>query len=149
MYNNTFWKDHVVDQRGTVIQQGTNLSQDNFNNMEMGITDSNLAGGILTLFARDISRRADTLISETLVEQKQLTLKNTAKYPFNNSEQTVNLASTRRTKNYVVDVEIVSAKGNVGEVVISGKTLNGFKVAYTGSATEAKINLNITGGVIV
>lgn len=165
MYNNLMWLDHAVTPdrtftmknnpdgtvtltpAGRVIQQGTNMSAANFNNMEMGISDCDLATHLLVLFARDLATKAATLISDTTVEEKAVTLKNTVKYPFNNSEQSVSLLKIRLTKNYIVDVEIASANGNVGEVVITGKTLNGFKVAFTGSATEVKVNLKITGGI--
>ena len=36
-YNRTFWVDHVVDQNGNVIQQGTLVDQDHLNNQEVGI----------------------------------------------------------------------------------------------------------------
>lgn len=167
MYSNLLWLDHAVtpdrtfrktdNQDGTitltpagrVIQQGTNMSAANFNNMEMGISDVDLAAHLLVMLTRDILRKTETLISETTVEEKTVILKNTAKYPFNSSEQSVSLQKNRITKNYIVDVEIVSANGNIGEIVITDKTLNGFKVAYTGSATEAKFNLKIIGGIIV
>lgn len=36
-YDRSYWKDHVTDQSGEVIQQGTLLDQQHFNNMELGI----------------------------------------------------------------------------------------------------------------
>ena len=44
-YDRSYWKDHVTDQSGEVIQQGTLLDQQHFNNMELGISDMTLAGG--------------------------------------------------------------------------------------------------------
>lgn len=44
MYKSTKWLDKVVDaETGEVIQQGTDQSAKNFNNMENGITDLNVA----------------------------------------------------------------------------------------------------------
>ena len=43
MYQKTEWKDHVVDQSGTVIQQGTNINADHLGHMENGISDAHLA----------------------------------------------------------------------------------------------------------
>lgn len=44
MYKNTKWLDKVVDaETGEVIQQGTDQSAANFNNMENGITDLSVA----------------------------------------------------------------------------------------------------------
>lgn len=71
MYNILIWKDHytnmentyVVQQNnngtitltpaGKVIQQGTNMSAENFNNMEYGILDNDLANRLLLLLARN------------------------------------------------------------------------------------------------
>jgi hypothetical protein len=51
MYNNTKWKDRVVDsENGEVIQEGTDQSAANFNNMEGGITDAHIATA-LTMIA--------------------------------------------------------------------------------------------------
>lgn len=44
MYKNTKWLDRVVDaETGEQIQEGTDLSAGNFNNMENGITDAHVA----------------------------------------------------------------------------------------------------------
>lgn len=51
MYHNTKWLDKVVDaETGELIQQGTDQSAANFNNMENGITDSSIATA-LTMIA--------------------------------------------------------------------------------------------------
>lgn len=49
MFKRTFWRNHVEDQDGKVIQQGTLLEQDQFNRMEVGISDSNMAANIKEL----------------------------------------------------------------------------------------------------
>lgn len=77
-----------------------------------------------------------------------LTLTNTQSYPFNNSQTTVQLGTTRSTKNYTVLAEIESTTGGaVGNVEYSDKLLNGFKVAYTGSATSVTLKLYVQGGM--
>lgn len=44
MYNNTEWRDKVKDgETGEIIQEGTDMSAANFNNMEAGITDAHVA----------------------------------------------------------------------------------------------------------
>lgn len=44
MYNNTKWLDKVIDaESGELIQDGTDMSAANFNNMENGITDAHIA----------------------------------------------------------------------------------------------------------
>lgn len=51
MYNNTKWLDRVVDaETGELIQEGTDQSAGNFNNMENGITDAHVAAA-LTMIA--------------------------------------------------------------------------------------------------
>lgn len=57
MYERTFWLDHVEDQSGEMIQEGTPLDQAHFNKMEVGIEDANLAHKIVMIFARWIERR--------------------------------------------------------------------------------------------
>lgn len=51
MYKNTKWLDRVEDaDTGEIIQEGTDLSAGNFNNMEEGITDAHIAQA-LTMIA--------------------------------------------------------------------------------------------------
>lgn len=77
------------------------------------------------------------------------TLTNTKKYPFNNSVQTLAIpqTSTRTTKDYTVTVEVTDYSGGcVGDIVVSDKMLNGFKVAHTGSATSVSLKIYVQGG---
>ena len=75
MYSILIWKDHSINPNntytvkensdgtvtltpyGTVLQQGTNMSATNFNNMEFGIADADLAARILTIAVRDANDR--------------------------------------------------------------------------------------------
>lgn len=51
MYSNTKWLDRVVDSvTEEVVQEGTDQSAANFNNMEGGITDAHVATA-LTMIA--------------------------------------------------------------------------------------------------
>ena len=81
-------------------------------------------------------------------EEGSVTLTNTGKYPFNNSVQTVALMNTQKNIKYAVIPEIVSATGNPGEAVVSDKQVNGFKLAYTGSASSAVVKYIVIGGII-
>lgn len=177
MYSILIWKDHSINPNntykitenadgtitlapaGTVIQQGTNMSATNFNNMEFGIADSDLATRILTIAVRDaddrltvnaadISAAVAEYKKEFAVEEKTVTLTNSAAYPFNNSVKSVSMTATRKNKNYFIEYEVTAKNGNVGEVEISDKQLNGFKVAFTGSATSVTLKLFIKGGTI-
>jgi len=163
MYKILTWLDHAVTPgntykvkensngtitltpTGEVIQQGTNMSAVNFNNLETGV----LAANLTALEAiRNIKRLLD---KETALEGVILNaaLTNTQKYPFNNSTKTIALsgANVRYNKNYTVTVEVESYTGGcVGDVVISDKLLNGFKVAYTGSAQSVNLKIYIQVG---
>ena len=75
MYSNLQWLGHAVTPdrtfkmqtnsdgtvtltpAGKVIQQGTNMSAANFNNMEMGLTDHDLAVKIFIMALRQIESR--------------------------------------------------------------------------------------------
>lgn len=141
MYNLTKWLDHVVDpDTQQVIQQGTPMSADNFNNMEKGILDDYVTGELLAIAAKQLQVL-------TNVESQDVTLTNTLAYPFNNSKTTVSLATARITADYTIDVELLSHTGEVGDIEISDKLLNGFKIAFTGSATSVKVRLRVKGGL--
>lgn len=50
MYKNTEWRDRVVDaETGELVQEGTDQSAANFNNMEEGITDAHIAQALLMI----------------------------------------------------------------------------------------------------
>ena len=74
------------------------------------------------------------------------TMTNTLAFPFNNSKKSVALAKTRNTTNYVVLTEVTSFTGNVGEIEISEKLTNGFKIGYTGSASSVTVKYVVIGG---
>lgn len=78
----------------------------------------------------------------------QVTLTNTQPYPHNNSKKTVQLTKSKNNMDYTVECEVVSITGGaVGEFEFSDKLLNGFKVAYTGSASEVVVNCYVRGGI--
>lgn len=53
MYKATDWKDRVVDQEtGDLIQEGTDQSAGNFNNMEHGISDVSVALALSMIASR-------------------------------------------------------------------------------------------------
>lgn len=87
---------------------------------------------------------ADALICE----QGTVTLTNTGAFPFNNSQQTVALVKTQKNVKYAIIADIKSANGNPGEVVASDKQINGFKLAFTGSAKFAVVEYIVIGGII-
>ena len=83
-----------------------------------------------------------------ICEEGTATLTNTGAYPFNNSQQTVALVNTQKNTKYAIIAQVRSANGNPGEVVASDKQVNGFKLAYTGSAKSAVVEYIVIGGII-
>ena len=146
MYNQTHWLDKVVDpDTQEVIQQGTPQSAGNFNNMENGIQDASVALAQMMIANREMEHQLE---KEAEVEEHTITLTNTQAYPFNNSKTTVNLTKVRANKTYLVDVEITAhSGGEVGDIKITDKLLNGFKVEFDGSATSVTVTLRIKGGL--
>lgn len=50
MYKPTKWLDHVEDvDTGEIVQEGTEKSAGNFNNMEYGISDAQIASAIMMI----------------------------------------------------------------------------------------------------
>ena len=155
MYERTYWLDHVVDppdtynfvdngdgtakitRTGTVMQQGTPKNEAHFNNMEEGILDSQIAASLLMNYARQMGWE---------VEQGSVTLTNTSTYPFNNSQQTVALATEKESTDYLVLIQGVSPDIAVGDIKVTDKLINGFKMAYDGSATAVTITYTVIAG---
>ena len=171
MYSPTLWKDHVTSPAnryiiqqnddgtytimltGEIMQQGTPQDQEHFNNIEIGIYDSHLAGSMILNAFRQLQWENDNLRnninSHTWKAQTgTITLKNTSKFPFNNSLASVALVASMPNINYIVMVDVVDAKGNVGDVTVSDKLTNGFKLSYDGSASEATIKYPVIGGYL-
>ena len=76
-------------------------------------------------------------------------LTNTQAYPFNDSETTVALSQSLPDTTYAVITQIVSSFGNAGEIKVSDKLVNGFKLAYTGSASSVVVDYIVIGGFTV
>lgn len=83
-----------------------------------------------------------------ICENGTATLTNSRKFPFNNSMSTIALANRQRNTKYVVIAEVVTVAGNIGDVVISDKQVNGFKMGFTGGAASATVNYIVIGGII-
>jgi len=164
MYPWQNWLDHVTDPSnlftvvdngngtwtitpaGTVMQQGTPQDQTHFNNMEGGILDAHAAASLLLNFARQTGWRVDALEDATVQEVGTVTLTNSLKFPFNNSKQSVALATRRDNLNYIVVIVSVTGEGNIGEVEVTDRLVNGFKLNYTGSASSVAVTYAVIGG---
>ncbi len=173
MYKQTEWKDHVTQYpnrrritnngdgtqdvekaQGEIIQQGTAQSATNFNNEENGIQDAHIAAHIMGFGnlhqQRQNEKHQAQTDAEILGETKTVTLTNTAPYPFNSTEDnpvTVALATTRKNLYYTVEATVTDHSGQVGEIHITAKALNGFKVSFDGSGKSVTLTLRVKGGM--
>ena len=143
MYNKINWIDEVKDTSGQILQNGTPLSSKNMNNIENGTHASNIGATEAALQIAQLKRDVRDLEGEIGV----VNLKNTNKYPFNNSIKTIAMKKARNTIDYRVVYELISSDGAIGEVIITDKQLNGFKIEYTGSAANVAIKYYIQGGL--
>ncbi|MDR0875774.1 MAG: hypothetical protein LBN12_06150 [Clostridiales Family XIII bacterium] len=81
-----------------------------------------------------------------ITETGRVALTNTKVYPFNDSVQTVALKIEQPDPDYLVVTEVLHADGEVGDVEVTAKAVNGFKVGYTGSAKNTKLGYAVIGG---
>ena len=141
-----------------VMQQGTPQSATNFNHMENGIHDAHVAAAIFMQYQmhyveareKEVDERLDHHDAEFSAETGAVTLNNTNKvfFGFNNSGTTVALKTVRKTMNYDLDIEVVEvAGGQVGDVIVYDKQLNGFKLKFEGSAKTVKVKYKVRGGM--
>lgn len=162
MYEPKLWQDHVTEfedrytesrnddgtithtpVEGEIIQQGTPQNATNFNHMEEGISNATETAVLLAL----ATIHQQQVLADLQGETKTVTLKNTQQYPFNNSEQSVALKTERNHMDYTVETEVVDYTGGFsGDIVITEKLLNGFKIAHTGSATSVTVKIYVKGG---
>lgn len=135
----------VVKAEGKIIQQGTARNGSNYNNMETSIRSANVFCSWLWTIVKHHRYKLEDLTGEF----GEIDLTNTKKYPFSNASVTVPLDIKRSTKDYRVNVEVVSAtEGLVERAAAYDRQLNGFKICFTGSAKNVKIKYCITGGRI-
>jgi hypothetical protein len=162
MYEPKLWQDHVTQYEnrytesknddgtithtpveGEVIQQGTPQNGTNFTNMETGISDATELAALLAIATIHQQQATADLAGEAI----EVTLTNSQQYPFNNSAKTVSLVTERNHMDYTVEAEVVEYSGGFpGDIVVSDKLLNGFKIAYTGSAQSVKLKIYVKGG---
>jgi len=161
MYDWTTWLDHVTspsnvfrieDQggglykitlAGEVMQQGTPQDQTRFNNIESGIVDAHAAVDLLINFARQLGWTQDDILNwlgkVNTVYVGTATLTNSEEFPFHTAPQSVSIGATLDNAYYEVQTKVTSFTGNVGEVVVSDKLTNGFKLSCTGSAPSVAV----------
>lgn len=138
------WLDEVVDSTTKeVIQEGTPLDAEHFNHMEQGIHNNSLMLAVLLEIVAENTRQ----VASNSGEEIEVALTNSKDFYFNNSVKTVALSTMRSTTDYRVEVEVQGNTVNVGDIVVYDKQMNGFKIAYTGSAESATVKCFVSGGV--
>lgn len=80
------------------------------------------------------------------VQSGEVILTNTMQYPFNNSGQTVAFAHAMPDRSYTVQTEVTAPADDFGEIVVCGKALNGFMLAYTGPCAQVTVRYQVLGG---
>ena len=81
-------------------------------------------------------------------EEGTKTLTNTKRFPFNDSKASVSLAKTQKNTKYVIIAEPSTVAGNIGDINVSDRLTNGFKLAFTGSAKSVTVKYYVIGGFI-
>lgn len=114
-------------------------------------SSSSVSSDSITALETEASELANYLLhhkyelANLMPQEGQVTLVNDYDYPFNSSEMVVTLKTPTETTDYRVEVEVLSGE-NVGDIVISDKQQNGFKLAFTGSCPEAMLKYFVIGG---
>ena len=156
------WKDHVTQfsnrykeinnadgtitheaVEGEVIQEGTPQNAKNFNDMEQRILAAGEVAGLAMLKVGVVESKVEGLAGGII----ETTLTNSKEYPFNNSKKTLALKTPRGNLDYTVFVESSTEDaGGIGEIKITDKQLNGFKIEFTGAAKEVSVKCTVQGG---
>ena len=162
MYEAKMWQDHVtqyedryietknddgtinhIPVEGEIIQQGTPQNATNFNHLEEGVTNAGELAALMALTTMQQARSIKNMTGEVITT----TLTNSQQYPFNNSVKTIALAVSRNHKDYTVEAEVLEAVGGfAGDIEVTEKLENGFKIATTGSATSVTVKIFVKGG---
>lgn len=160
------WKDHVTQfsnrykeinnadgtitheaVEGEVIQEGTPQNAKNFNDMEQRILAAGEVAGLAMLKVGAVESKVEGKVEGLAGEIIETTLTNSKEYPFNNSKKTLALKTPRGNLDYTVFVESSTEDaGGIGEIKITDKQLNGFKIEFTGAAKEVSVKCTVQGG---
>lgn len=161
MYDWTNWLDHVTSPSnvyrledlggglykltlaGEVMQQGTPQDMAHFNNIEGGVIDAHMAVQLLVNFVRQKGWTQDDILTwlgkVNTVYIGTATLTNTETFPFHSNPQSVSIGATLDNAYYEVQTKVTAFSGCVGEIEVSDKLTNGFKLSHTGSAESVTV----------
>ena len=135
-YKPTIWVDDVPG-----IQEGTPQNAENFNNIEQGVFISNALNAVMAQFNR--------LLLDRINENEVVTITDTITGA--NTDKSIVIPSNKlrnRTTYNVTPVIVSTTGGTAGDIIVSAKQANGFKVKYTGTATSITVALYVQGGML-
>ena len=99
---------------------------------------------------QDERQIAKLVTAASSTETGTVTLTNTKDYPFNDSKTTIAITNTRQNLFYDVEATVTAYSGGLpGDIVISDKQLNGFKIEFDGSAKSVTVAYKIKEGMTV
>lgn len=127
---------HSVTKAQVGLGNVSNLAPENMPASNEQESEFNLPIGLLLNYARQ---------NAWYIERGTITLTNSMDFPANNSQISVALAESQENTNYIVVTEIGSVL-NAGDIDITDKLTNGFKIAFTGSARSVPVKYTVLGG---
>lgn len=166
-YNGTYpstivfnYQVEVGNASSVTIQAGSGAyaPADDFNDLVEDVRTLEIQAAANELAVREIvmamlqdERQIEKLVTAaSSTETGSVTLVNTKEYPFNDSKVTVAITNTRQNLFYDVECEITAYSGGLpGDIVISDKQLNGFKLEFDGSAKSVTVAYKIKEGMTV
>lgn len=132
------WIDHIVDEQGNVVQQGTPVNERIMNRIESGVQTALGPSGILLFqtlqFVQKLNQEFEKIKKQKIMQgEVTVTADNYTAVALDGFVQ-------YDAPDYQVVTELVSGDpGFVGDIKVYDKTSNGFKVSFTGSEDEATI----------
>ena len=122
------------------------------NNIENGVWDIYAALGMMLNTVRQqgwqLNEAVAAIDNSWQIVSGSVDLTNARTYPCNNSKKSVSLGKNMGSTSYLVMTELVKSDGPVGDIEVSEKLVNGFKLAYNGSAKSATIKYIAIGGTL-
>ena len=136
MYKRTIWQDHVEG-----IQDGTDMSAANFNNLEAGVME---AAALAALNAANSRYYADMAKNAEVITIEKTLIYNTKEKIF------IPTNAIRNTANYCVNYEIISIEDKTvasPAIIITDKEKTHF-YAENCSSSKVKVIFHVSGGMI-
>lgn len=166
-YNGTYpstivfnYQIEVGNASSVTIQAGTGAyaPADDFNALSNDVDAVKISAAANELAIRqtivsllqDERQIAKLVTAASSTETGTVTLTNSKDYPFNDSKTTISITKTRQNLFYDVEATVTAYSGGLpGDIIISDKQLNGFKIEFDGSAKSVTVAYKIKEGMTV